>query len=187
MRDFLVEMREFIDLRARGEYRAPDLANEIVEELKSADPKLLRGWLELMAPALVRDVINQRNRSTRSYNRTIAGRDPETRSVFRGALAAAEAGNGAPAAELGEKLEQRQSEFLNERYVVEGGSQKALGDMTRADLNFAAENYREQAKSYMLQVAFLQAVARKVGTRTVAEVFSEETIAKMWRSLPGHK
>jgi hypothetical protein len=185
-RDFVSEMREYIELRTQGTFSAPTKAQDIVAELQANDPKLLRGWLELQAVTLVRDLINQRNRSERAYNRTIAGRDPQTRSVFRSAITAAEAGDTTAAAALSEELELRQSNFLGERYLIEDGRQKALGDMTRADLNFAADSYKELAKGNLLQEAFLRAIANKVKTRTVGEIFTEETIARMWLSLPGN-
>lgn len=185
-RDYVAEMRDYIALRAVGSYSTPTLAQDIVAELQVNDAKLLRGWLDMQAVALIRDAINGRNRSARAYNRTIAGRDPTTRSVFRGAIEAAEGGDGAAAAALNDELELRQTDFLSERYLVEDGRNKALGDMTRADLNYAADSYHELAKGNLLQEAFLRAVAKKVGTKKVSDVFSEETISRMWLSLPGH-
>jgi hypothetical protein len=184
-RDFLTEMHDFISLRATGTYTVPVLAQEIVEELLQRDPKLLRGWLEAHAVSMVRDLINSRDKSLRAANRTIARRDSATRSVFRDAIEAAEKGDHVAAGELNKELEQRQTDFLSERYLTEDGSKVALRDMTRTQLTFAADSYHEQARGSLLQEAFLRAIARRLNTRTVSEVFDEEKLAKIWRSLPG--
>lgn len=186
-RDWLAEMHDFITLRAIGSYSVPALAEEIVDELSKTDPKLLKGWLEAHAVGLVRDLINARDRSLRAANRTIARRDPAGRSVFRDAIGKAEKGDRAAATQLSQELEERQTEFLSERYLVADGTKMALGDMTRYELDFVADTYEEQARGNQLQAAFLRAIMKRVNTKKVSDVFSEDKLAKMWRSLPGSR
>ena len=169
-RDYAAEMRAVIDAEAQGTYAPPVVAAQIVEKLRATDRDLLAGWLDSQAVNFVRDAINLRDCSTRTHNRAVA-----SRSVFAKAAAAAEAGDDG----------ELRTRFLDEPYPVGDGLKIPLRDMKAADLSMAADNCASRAKDHLLREAFLRAVARKVGRRSVGEVFDEDRLAKMWRSIVG--
>lgn len=167
-RNYASDMRAVIDeATSHGPYVSAVIAEQVVEKLRANDPDLLHGWLDLQAVQFVRLAINARDCSQRSHARMTAGR-----SVFRDAAAAAEAGDPEP---LGA--------FLKTVYVVEDGSRVRLSEMTKPDLLFVAEAYAQRAAESLLQEAFLRAVAKKVGGRKVSDVFSEDKLNHLWRSI----
>lgn len=169
-RDYAAEMRALIDAEAQGSYAAPVKAAEIVEKLRVTDPDLLRGWLNDQAVSFVREAINARDASVRTHNRITA-----SRSVFRRAAEAAEAGDD----------EELRTNFLGEMYIVDGGSKMPLREMKATELVFAADDYSRRSDELALRAAFLRALAKKCGRRSVGEVFDEEKLSRLWTSLGG--
>jgi hypothetical protein len=167
-RNYAAEMRAVIDeATSHGPYSSPTIAEQIAEKLRANDPDLLHGWLDQQAVQFIRVAINERDHSNRVHARAVAGR-----SVFREASAAFEAGDSDA---LGA--------FLNTVYVVEDGTRVRLSEMTKPDLLFAADGYGRRAAEHLLQESFLRALAKKVGTRRVADVFDEDKLNSLWRSI----
>lgn len=166
-RDFATDMRAVIDAETgEGPYVSRIVANHIVEKLEVTDPELLDGWLRVHAETLIWQAINDRDRSTRAKARATAG--------GRRFAAAAESGD----------IEQV-ARFLNVPYVVEDGSRKRLADLTKDDLLFVADAYDRRASENAMNSAFLKALAKKVGKGRVADQFTDEQLADMWRSVGG--
>jgi hypothetical protein len=76
--------------------------------------------------------------------------------------------------------------FLSETYVIPGGVRMLLKDMTAEHLSYVADEYAARAKSNLMREAFLRALAKKCGHRSVGEVFNEEAVAKVWCDLSGN-
>jgi|RhiMethySRZTD1v2_1073278.scaffolds.fasta_scaffold605059_2 hypothetical protein len=167
-RNYAQEMRELIDMTTQGRYTSASAAQEIVNYLREHDPDLLHGWLDAQAVHFVRVAISNRDHSARAYNRTAA-----SRSVFRKAAEDFDNGDEAPL----------RSNFLDEVYVIEAGVRMPLRQMTSVELSFVADDFGRSAKESLWREAFLRALAKKCGTRTVEQVFDEETIAKLWISV----
>lgn len=169
-RNYAAEMRAVMDAETgEGPYTSTVVAEHIVEKLRATDPDLLRGWLDAQAVQFIRHAINLRDCSQRSHARAVA-----TRSVFREAADAAEAGDTGPL-----------TSFLSTVYVVEDGSRVRLSEMTKPDLIYAADGYGQKVAELALQEAFLRALAKKVGARRVSDHFSEDKLAELWRSITG--
>lgn len=168
-RDYVTEMRAVIDAATQdAQYRAGDVARDIVEKLQVNDPDLLHGWLTAQAPSLIRDAIVQRDASHRSYVRHHG-----SRSVFAAAAAAHAAGD--PDALVG---------WLGVRHVVSpDGTRKRLADMTADDLRFSADTYRQRVRENALAEAFLRHLAQRVGSGTVADRYTDEQLDQIWTSL----
>ena len=166
-RDYAGEMRAYIDRMAVGEYSPAQVAQRLVIKLELEDPKLLHGWLLSQAAQFLRHSINLRDASVRAHNRFTS-----SRSVFRQATNAWKAGDPEPL-----------TLFLNEVYVVEGGNKKPLGQMTAADLTFAAHDFSVRATRNQMQAAFLQVLAEKVGAGKVSDLYDEAKLIELWRSI----
>jgi hypothetical protein len=169
-RQYGAEVRNLIDQRCVGEYSAPQVANELVEYLQQNDPGLLQGFLSTYAVTLIRQTINERDRSFRSHNRATA-----RRSVFRQAAQAFEEGD----------MEPLHTHFLSEMHVIRDGSKRQLKDMTASDLLYVAGTLRQQAHSLRMQEAFMRALAKQCGNKPVGEIYTEEQLAVMWGSIAG--
>lgn len=167
-RNYAVEMRAVMDAETgHGPYTSAVVAEQIVEKLTATDSDLLQGWLNEQAVFFIRHAINLRDCSRRSHARVQAGR-----SVFREASDAAEAGNTGPL-----------TSFLSTVYVIEDGSRVRLAEMSKPELVFVADGYGQRAAESLLQEAFLRALAKKVGSKKVADHFDEDRIAELWRSI----
>lgn len=182
-RDWIEEMRLIINLKAGSDISAPIAAKEIVDALLKNDPELLQNWLLLGAAGFVRDAINAVAKSERGRNRSIAGRNPEVRAVFRNTV---QEGSTDDVRRLSDDLNNEVvTNFLQERYVVPGNRRMSFGDMGREERLFVANHYRQAAREHALREAFIRAVDRRAGLRRTSEVFSEEKLAKLWHSLNG--
>lgn len=171
MRDFLADMNAALDGAVpAGDYVAPVVAAELVERLRTDDPELLAGWLNLRAPSILADVIARRSNSRRQSARTAA-----PRRAFR-AAAESFAVTGEPSA---------LSPFTIEHVVDDANTRRSVARMTAADCRFVAARYDSTARQAKLEAAFHRAVARKVGRRTVGEVFSERQYLEMYISVTG--
>ena len=169
-RNYRAEMRAVIEeATSHGPYVSALVATDIVEKLRANDPELLDGWLNANATFLVRHMINLRDCSTRTAARTGA-----RRQQF-----ADDAGNF----ERGDRA--AMSRWLELVHVVEDGSRKRLAEMTAADLAHVAGDYESRAAENAMTAAFLRALGKKVGRRTVADVFTEEKLTALWQSLSG--
>lgn len=171
-RDYAAEVRALVDETCTEPWSAPEVAMAVVEYLRLHDPELLTGFLDLCAVNLVRTLINERDRSVRSYNRKTA-----SRSVFHEAAARHEQGDTEPLKKL--------TFFLSELYVTENGTKMALKDMAAPQLTFAADGFADRARQSQLREAFLRALAKKCGDKPVGDVFTEQQIADLWLSISG--
>jgi NaMN:DMB phosphoribosyltransferase len=164
------EMRHLVDVACVGTWSAPGVANAVVTQLRERDPELLAGFLDLCAVAMVTRLINDRDQSTRSYNRKTA-----SRSVFEKAARLHEEGDSEPL----EKL----THFLQELYVSPDGIKVYLKDMRAPELNFAADDFAARARQNRMQEAFLRALAKRCSDQAVGDVFTEDQVAALWLAI----
>lgn len=169
-RDYAAEVRVLVDAACTGTWSAPSVAIGVVNHLRAKDPELLAGFLDLCAVEVVRNLVNGRDRSTRSYNRKTA-----SRSVFKEAADKHEQGDTEPLETL--------TCFLQELYVIEDGTKKPLKNMRAPELNFAADEFTERARQSQMREAFLRALAKRCGEKSVGEIFTEDQVAALWLSV----
>jgi hypothetical protein len=162
-RDYVVEMRALIEQEAQGEYWSNQVAEHIVEKLRVNDPELLTGWLEAQAITLLTQTINSRDRSLRAVARV-----NKSRSVFA---------VDASSAEKGQK--EHLVSWLTVPYALEDNARKPLALLTASDLRYVADRYQERAKHNKFEAIFFEMLAKKVGSKTVGEVFSDEQIVRL--------
>lgn len=154
--------------QAGGTYIAGIIAGKVVARLRDEDPELLTKFLDQHAVPIITRMIGDISRSQRTYARANSGKQ-----VFSKAVERQEAGEPRALAA-----------WLDTSYVVTTDEQrKRLRDMDRQDLEYAINDYTERARVNALQAAFLRALAKRVGARTVGEVFSDEELTAMWNSL----
>ena len=163
VRDYVAEMSDVIRAEVDGSTDpAPITAERIVSRLRTTDRDLLTGWLDAVAVAVVAEQVRHHDGAVRSHARAVAGRDEFSRAAAAGDV----------------------SGFLDARFVVdEDRHRMPLRDLTREHLLFVAKGYDATAKSARMEAAFFRAVAKKVGTSTVGEVFTEAQISEMHRSI----
>lgn len=167
-RNYAAEMRAIIDAETAGtSYSSPVVAEHIVTKLRATDPDLLDGWLHSQAEFFIRHAINLRDCSTRTHARTAA-----RRQAF-GSDAKRHAGGESTAMVA----------WLNVPFAVEDGTRKRLGDLTADDLTFVADTYDSRARENAMTAAFLRALRKRVGRKTVADHFTDEQLNRMWLSL----
>lgn len=164
------KIRKMVDDRMeRGPYIPAHLAVDLVKQLREEEPQLLAEWLDAQAESIMRDMVNSINRHRRAIARKVA-----SKSVFRNAVERAEAGE--PALLEG---------WLAQEYPVnQNNIRKPLGDMVKEEVLYASDVHDRLARGNQMQAAFLKAVANKVGARQVSEVFDNDQLNVMWRSLP---
>jgi hypothetical protein len=164
------QIRRIVDeqiTRAGPSWTSGGIAVQVVELLRTENPVLLEKWLDLHAVDVVRTMVNAVDRVMRQEART------KSDSVFSDAVARHEAGD-----------KKALAPWLDTVYVVTTGyDRKRLADMDKVDLNFAAATYTQRARTNAIQAAFLRAIAEKVGDMTVGEVYDDEALSRMWRSL----
>jgi hypothetical protein len=168
-RDWAAEIRALIEqfLAQENEYIAGIVAQKLVAKLRETDPDLLDGWLQAGAEDFMRKTIIARDSAMRTHNRTTANK-----MALGKAITAAETGDTGPL-----------TEFLDSIYVGAGGTRKRLGNMTKDDLDYAADRYTIRAKQNQMAGAFLRALAAKVGNDQVRDHFTEGQLVQMWNSL----
>lgn len=173
MRDYIQEMDNLIaalkSVRTSrpAPYSPRSLANKVIRHCQDNDPDLLLGWLLLRAEDVMWQTIRDQDRSTRAHARTTS-----TRKAF---------GRAAQRAENGET--QAIADWLNTPWSVGSGQTKLLRDMTADDLMSSAEYYTSQARRNEMQALFLEAIAKRVGDGIVAELYTNDELEMMWRSL----
>lgn len=153
-----------------GDYTAPSVAADLVAYLRETDPELLAGWLDLKAEVFLADVIARRSNSKRQTARS-AG----PRRAFAEAARSFESSGDAVAL----------SPFTFEYVVDAVNTRRTVAQMTALDCLFVADRYEDTARMARLEAAFHRAVAKKVGLRTVGEVFAEEQYLSMYQSVTG--
>lgn len=170
-RDYLADMANAVEAAIPdGDYVAPLVAADLVEQLRGQDPDLLRGWLDLKAAVFLADVIARRSNSKRQTARIAA-----PRKAF---------------AEAATRFEVTRdpvvlSPFAFEYVIDDANTRRAVARMTALDCRFVAARYEETARSARMEASFHRAVAKKVGARTVGDAFTEEQYLLMYQSLTG--
>jgi hypothetical protein len=173
-RNIVNDVREFIEAEIANSgpsYVAAIVATRVIERLRVEDPELLNKWLELNADEVVRRMIADIERAKRHHARASAER--KTKSVFSTAMERYAQGE-----------ENALGAWLDTTFVVTTAfERKHLRDMDRDDLLFASHQYTERARISSMQAAFLRSIADYVGARTVGEVFDNDRLNELWRSL----
>lgn len=165
------DVRSYIDheLEQAGDtYVVGLIAERVVTRLRMESPELLAKFLDEHAVQVVATIVGQISRLTRATAQL-----KSRTAAFRSAVERFERGD---VKALGA--------WHDAMYVVTVNDQrKRLGDMYQEDLQFAANDYTNRARSNTLQASFLTALAAKVGAKKVSEVFTEEELARMWNSV----
>lgn len=168
-RDYIAEMNAAIEGAVpEGDYVAPLLAAELAEKLKANDPELLAGWLWTRAQAELSETFARRSNSLRQYARAMG-----PRRAFADAVDEFER-TGDP---------RLLRTFQTEHVVNSNNLRRKVADMTGSDHQFVADSYGATAKNASMLAAFHRAVAKKVGDRRTADVFTQEQYDNMLRSL----
>lgn len=168
VRDYGTEMRRVIDsATSSGAYTSCVVATEIVERLRVEDPELLDGWLRAQATQFIRMAINDRDRSIRT-----AARHRARPAAFAEAVTTHQAGDST-----------QLRGWLDVPFTLEDGSRKPLGKLRRDDLLYVAGTYARRTEDNRLMDAFMTALAKKVGTRTVSEHYADHELTTMFDSL----
>lgn len=168
-RDFLADMSAAIEAAMpAGDYVAPVVAADLVDRLRVEDPDLLAGWLDLRASIFLADVIARRSNGLRQAARVNA-----PRKAFASA-ARSFAGNGGTAP---------LRPFAFEYVIDEANTRRPVAFMTAADCRFVADRYDDSARTAKLEAAFQRAVAKRIGVRTVGDVFTEDEYLVMYQSV----
>lgn len=164
-RDYLAEMNAAIsEAIGDGDVVAAVVAEKLHARLAEKDPDLLDGWLRAHAVHFLTDAIGAKDRSERAVTRRRAGArdfDAAARSGDRESL----------------------STFAVRLVVDEDETRRPIGQMTGRDHLFVADGYGRTAKKAAMLEAFHRAVAKKVGKRRTADVFSETQYQQMYRSI----
>lgn len=170
-RDLARDIRAIVDEeldRAGDVYVAGIIAGKVVARLREEDPELLNKFLDQHAVSIVTRMVGDISRAQKTYARANSGKQQ-----FAKALERQEAGEPRALAA-----------WLDTTYVVTTDEQrKRLRDMDKDDIEFAVKDYTERARANALQASFLMALAKKIGARTVGEVFTDEELMRMWGSL----
>lgn len=149
-------------------YIPAGLAHDLVVKLRRESPEVLAEWLDAHADQLMRETVLAvtHARKTRVARRA-------NRSVFRTAVERAEAGEP-------ELLEG----WLSQRFIANSDRvQKRLNDMVKEEVEFACESHESLAKGNAMKAAFLREIARRIGAKTVGEVYDNDTLNALWRSM----
>lgn len=163
-RNYATDMRALIDEATDGGPYVPRIiASEIVEKLQATDPDLLHGWLTEQAEHFIWQAINDRDRSRRAHT---------THQIRRGAFAdAADAGTT--------------NSYLSLPFTVEDGTRRHLGTLRKPDLLYVSATYQRRANENQFLAQVMTAIAKKIGSRTVAEVYDEDQLRAMFQTGTG--
>lgn len=170
-RDLAREVRAVVDdeLDQAGDtYVAGLIAQKVIARLRREDPELLTKFLDQHAVSIVTRMVGDISRSQKTHARANSGREQ-----FRRAIERQEAGEPRALAA-----------WLDTMYVVTTDEQrKRLRDMDKQDLEYAISDYTNRARVNSMQAAFLRALAKRVGARTVGEMYSDRELSTMWNSV----
>lgn len=151
-----------------------EVATRVAMTLREENPKALVAWLNRNAERLILDAVLKLNQS----KRTTAGLEGSSQQRMARAVDHHRQTGST------ERLEA----FLEVRYRIGADRKtKSIRHMTAADCTFVAERFESKANLARMRAAFFRAVAKKVGDKTIGEVFDEDTISNLWRELTGEK
>lgn len=151
-------------------WTAAEIAARVVTKLRVYDPELLTKWLDIHAVNVVREAVNSISRVGRTVTRQ---RNLGPVARFEAAVKRHEQGDRTAL-----------SGWLGTDYVINSDNQrKRLSDMEREDLLYAASTYTKRAEYSSMQATFLRILADRVGAGTVEQVFDDEQLSRLWRSL----
>lgn len=164
-RDYLAEMGALVEVWCPldGDWIATIVSGQMFTWLMANDPDLFHGWCEAQGITILAQRITARSRSQRM-------------SAFhqRGPRAFAKASRAFDAGDV------NALDPFKAHYVVDqANTRRSLGDMNKENLHFAASTYENRGNSALFEAAFLTALAKKVGNRTVGEVYTREQIIAM--------
>jgi hypothetical protein len=170
-RDYAAEMFATIETFVpAGNYVAALIADDLFNKLEATDPDLLRGFLvEVHGRTTLTDLIARRSNSLRQVSRIMAPR----KAFADAAQVFAETGDAGALV----------ASFRVEYVVNSDNLRLTVADMTGTDHQFVAGGYESTAKNASMLAAFHRAVAKKVGDRRTADVFTEEQYDTMLRSI----
>jgi hypothetical protein len=170
-RKWVEEMDDIIERHTNvPTYQTRIVAQDIVSYLLANDPDLLHGWLRIRAADLLHEVINRRDRSRRAR-----GAIQRKLKNFNDTLEEFVAGN-----------EQPVRSFLSAPYVInQENDRKYLRDMNREDLVYVADEYSNRAAANTALAALHYAMAKRVGEKTVGEVFTDQQIIELREAMLG--
>jgi len=151
-------------------WTAAEIAARVVTKLRVYDPELLAKWLDVNAVPVMRETVNSISRAGRTITRQ---RNIGPTARFEAAVKRHEQGDKTAL-----------SGWLATDYVInEENQRKRLSDMEKEDLLYAASTYTKRAEYSTMQATFLRILADKVGAGTVEQVFDDEQLSRLWRSL----
>jgi hypothetical protein len=142
------------------------VAEDIVAELRQADPELLHLWLEDGAARFIQHHLV----------RILAA----LRAKAKSEVGARTFGSAAARFTNGDKDALTMFELS---YCIEDGTQVTIADMTGKDHLFIAGRFAMEQKQYALLEHFHKAVAKKVGARKTSDVFTAEKYEQLYRSI----
>lgn len=157
-RDYLAAMAELIEKRIpKGDFIPAIEGDKLYEWLEKNDPDLYIGWAWEIGRVLLGEEFRRRMQKKRALT-TENARHGGQRRITKA--------------------------FWDMSYEVNAEhTQRPLKNMTKDDLLYAAESYSKRAFANELQAEFLRVIAKKVGNKTVEEVYTEEQIRKMYDSV----
>jgi hypothetical protein len=176
-RDFSAEMQAAIDSETAGDsYQAAIVADRIVTKLRTTDPELLSGWLDLHAASILRETIGRRDSAIR-----VQARNETSRRRFSEGLNGHVAQTMVTQAESDiqddSKSPLRAIRWFTVPYVVDPQNQrKRLKDLSSEDLAFVEGEYEKREMENRMEKRFIQALATRVTTGVVADHFTEKQI-----------
>lgn len=154
---------------AGPDFQSAVLAEKLVARIEEQDPASLDEWLHARAAAITTMEISARLRSIRARHVHRAS----ARS-FAEAVEAAEDGDTEPL-----------THFAVVYQVSDDHVRRPVGQMNGPDHLYVAGAYQASGKRDLMLAAFHRAVAKKVGKRTTAEVFSEAQYHDLLHSIAG--
>ncbi len=168
-RDFSAEFDAYIAASLpETDYVAAVVAGEVVDKLRVNDPELLAGWLDMRAAVVVTDFIGSQQRSQRA-------------SASRG-RGAAEFADAADRFKDGDSS--ALAPFSTLLVVTEENLRRRIGDMSKADHLFVAEQHVKRSEAALFEAAFHRAIAKRIPAgKTTRDVLSEEDYLKMRDSI----
>lgn len=148
-----------------GDWVAAIEAEEFAEKMSTQYPEAWEEWCRAFA---VQHITVELAR----YERRQRSRALSPASIF---AAAAEGGDG-------EVL----SLFRVTFSIDDTNTRRPFGQMDGSDCRYVADDYRQSSRRALFMAAFLDAVAKRVKAKTVAEVLTEAQCRKMLQSLGGN-
>lgn len=169
VRDYRMDMADLLVKSAESRDAASEAAAQLWRYLAQNDPELLDGWLhELGIQTLTREILNRRG-NFRASARRRAGRAISVLSD--------------PASSPQERAAEAARYTMLEMHDKYSGTDKPLGQWTKLETEQASRTHEHHGNTHMLEAAFYRHLADRQGSKTVGEVWSEEQIATLRRTL----